>query len=80
MVAATAVTTSAVLFVILVIFSSLTFDGTISLKNWQALVPVQIVEQQFHYCRLFAALARLTTKIRASVIAQIGGGTGFYMV
>jgi hypothetical protein len=68
MAAATAVTMSAVLFVILVIFSSLTFDGTICLKNWQGLVPVQIVEQKFYYCRLFAALVRVTTKIRASVI------------
>jgi hypothetical protein len=69
MAAATAVTSSAVLFVILVIFLSLTFDGTICLKDWQALVPVQIVEQQLYYCRLFAALVRVTTKISASVIA-----------
>ncbi len=43
------------------------------LNNRQGLVPIRIVDQQFYSRCLFAALARVAVKMRASVIAWTGG-------
>jgi hypothetical protein len=52
------------------------FDGTICLNDQQDLVPILIVDQHFHSCQPFAALASATTKMNASIIAQTGGCSG----
>jgi hypothetical protein len=60
------------------LFSSLTaLMIKIYLNNRQDLVPIRIVDQHFNSRRLLAALARAAVKMRASVIAQTGGGGGF---
>jgi hypothetical protein len=54
------------------------FDVTICANDRQGLVPTHTAKQQFYSCQLFAALASATAKIRASIIAQTGGGRGMY--
>jgi hypothetical protein len=54
------------------------FDNIICLNDRQGIVPKHIVDQQFYSRQLLAALACVAAKMRASIIAQTGGGSGFY--
>ncbi len=52
------------------------FSDTFCLNNRRDLDPVRVVDQQFYFRRLFAALATVATNSGVSVIARIGGGHG----
>jgi hypothetical protein len=53
------------------------YDDKICFNDWKGLIPKHIVNQQFYSRQLFAALALAVAKMRASIIAQTGGGGGF---
>ncbi len=79
--AATETMTSTVLFVMLVMFSSLT--ALVEEFIWLCDIlcsPYRLPTNNFISCKLFAALASAATKLHASVIAQamgMGGGKRF---
>ncbi len=56
----------------LLVFGS--FGDTFCLNDHHGLDPIRVVDQQFYFRRLFAALASVATNSGASVIARIGGG------